>query len=688
MSQSDISLADQTGYDYVQSVNAALQAVATDFSGNSEPSETFPYMRWRDTSVSPSVLKIRNATNTAWITETVPIPNTGITAGTYKSLTVGADGRATGGTNPTTLEGFGITDATPAPDSLSEENPSATETFTLRKGALWVRSTVSSLASYVLNTFTFSLFSGASSRKLTDYLKNNRVSILDFGAVGDGTTNNLSAINSAITTIAGKNCSLSIPKGTYRLSGSVSFPKNISLVFERGAMFSVDSSYTLTIAGKVVSEGGQHFTGSGSIYGIRRVNVEWFGAKADGTTDDAPSIQKAINCASQTTASYEDHIEVLLMGGLHVIKSAIVITPTANNNYTVRGAGSVFGTRFVVPSDFSGTIALAINGSAGTIDRIANFKVCDFSIARDTGSSCIAGVHITAAEGEGLQGLNQSLCENISVVGFPFAWLLRNVRMVKLDRCASWGDSVSDSVGLQISSTLAGGFCGDIDIVNCQFVAPTSSGKSVYLVSNASGSQIKGVRFTNTVFYKGVPYVEIYAASGGIIGDIWFNPGCQWDGFGATQLKIEATGASSLIDNVQAQGCYFRGVNSGYNAVTASALSSAQVKSLIFTNNFIANVNDRAITCENISGSVFKNNVFYDVDCGSGYVMLFNATSRTNISGNILHRSGPSQAAYMVAVGSGSDYLVINDNVGGGIVASGVVLNLSGGSHLTITGNI
>src|SRR3990172_5620442 len=39
------------------------------------------------------------------------VPNTAVTPGTYKSLTVGADGRATAGTNPTTLAGFGITDA-------------------------------------------------------------------------------------------------------------------------------------------------------------------------------------------------------------------------------------------------------------------------------------------------------------------------------------------------------------------------------------------------------------------------------------------------------------------------------------------------------------------------------------------------------------------------------------------------
>lgn len=38
-------------------------------------------------------------------------PNSGVTAGTYKSVTVNSQGHITAGTNPTTLAGYGITDA-------------------------------------------------------------------------------------------------------------------------------------------------------------------------------------------------------------------------------------------------------------------------------------------------------------------------------------------------------------------------------------------------------------------------------------------------------------------------------------------------------------------------------------------------------------------------------------------------
>jgi hypothetical protein len=41
-------------------------------------------------------------------------PTSGVTAGTYRSLTVDSQGHVTGGSNPTTLSGYGITDAAAA----------------------------------------------------------------------------------------------------------------------------------------------------------------------------------------------------------------------------------------------------------------------------------------------------------------------------------------------------------------------------------------------------------------------------------------------------------------------------------------------------------------------------------------------------------------------------------------------
>jgi phage-related tail fiber protein len=52
-----------------------------------------------------------DATGSGATSVTLTLANSGVTAGTYKSVTVDAKGRVTGGTNPTTLAGYGITDA-------------------------------------------------------------------------------------------------------------------------------------------------------------------------------------------------------------------------------------------------------------------------------------------------------------------------------------------------------------------------------------------------------------------------------------------------------------------------------------------------------------------------------------------------------------------------------------------------
>lgn len=51
---------------------------------------------------------------TANVSATLTLSNTGVASGIYKSVTVDAKGRVTAGTNPTTLSGYGITDATPS----------------------------------------------------------------------------------------------------------------------------------------------------------------------------------------------------------------------------------------------------------------------------------------------------------------------------------------------------------------------------------------------------------------------------------------------------------------------------------------------------------------------------------------------------------------------------------------------
>lgn len=59
------------------------------------------------------------------VTASGTLANSGVTTGTYRSVTVDAKGRVTSGTNPTTLSGYGITDAAPKNSPAFTGDPTA-----------------------------------------------------------------------------------------------------------------------------------------------------------------------------------------------------------------------------------------------------------------------------------------------------------------------------------------------------------------------------------------------------------------------------------------------------------------------------------------------------------------------------------------------------------------------------------
>jgi hypothetical protein len=71
---------------------------------------------WSSSGISQLIGDV-STTGTGLVPATLAL--TGITAGTYRSITVDTKGRATAGSNPTTLAGYGITDAQPLDADLT-----------------------------------------------------------------------------------------------------------------------------------------------------------------------------------------------------------------------------------------------------------------------------------------------------------------------------------------------------------------------------------------------------------------------------------------------------------------------------------------------------------------------------------------------------------------------------------------
>ena len=65
MSSHDYILDDATGANFRLDLNNALKAIVTNNSNSNEPTISFAYQMWADTSTN--ILKIRNSSNTEWI---------------------------------------------------------------------------------------------------------------------------------------------------------------------------------------------------------------------------------------------------------------------------------------------------------------------------------------------------------------------------------------------------------------------------------------------------------------------------------------------------------------------------------------------------------------------------------------------------------------------------------------------
>ncbi len=84
----------------------------------------------------------------------------------------------------------------------------------------------------------------------------------------------------------------------YAAATDITIPANVTIEFRQGSTLSMNSGKTLTYNGGIISDLTKHFDGAGSfaISGMRNPEKypEWFGASADGTTDNSTAIQKTV----------------------------------------------------------------------------------------------------------------------------------------------------------------------------------------------------------------------------------------------------------------------------------------------------------------------------------------------------------------------------------------------------------
>lgn len=89
-------------------------------------------------------------------------------------------------------------------------------------------------------------------RKEVDKIKGAYYVLSGIGGIGDGSTDNTGVINTFISEIGNKQCTLIIDPGTFKISGGVVIPSNITLQFTGGTIH-INNGANLTINSEIIA---------------------------------------------------------------------------------------------------------------------------------------------------------------------------------------------------------------------------------------------------------------------------------------------------------------------------------------------------------------------------------------------------------------------------------------------------
>jgi hypothetical protein len=184
---------------------------------------------------------------------------------------------------------------------------------------------------------------GVGDRKQWFGVSGELINVKEFGAKGDGVTDDTPAILAAIQ--AGQlhgGAEVVFPAGIFHIASNVSVPTNITLSFVATGQIDVSAGVTLTISGPVCAPPRQIFRGAGTVlFGsglVPRVYPQWWGAYADGThpKETTSAIRAAVRSLF-TTAFQSAGLDFLgssqvleFLAGHYAIDDEIVVGPYAN----------------------------------------------------------------------------------------------------------------------------------------------------------------------------------------------------------------------------------------------------------------------------------------------------------------------------------------------------------------------
>jgi hypothetical protein len=195
------------------------------------------------------------------------------------------------------------------------------------------------------------------------------IDVKEYDAVGDGTTDDSTVLQSLITKIGSFNTwvyfsaetaevfdGASTNGGTYKISSDLTFPANVGIIFGEGASLSIDSGVTVTINGKIqtLTKLSECFSGLGSYVYNGENRLDMLESIDADDIDDSTTVNKFVTAADLTNLSNlsgintgDQDLSTYVEGPASSTDNAIARFDLTtgkliqNSNVTINDAGSV-----------------------------------------------------------------------------------------------------------------------------------------------------------------------------------------------------------------------------------------------------------------------------------------------------------------------------------------------------------
>jgi hypothetical protein len=526
--------------------------------------------------------------------------------------------------------------------------------------------------------------------------------VKDFGAVGNGVADDSSAVVAAFAS----NKEVYFPAGIYRIGNNTTITADKTVCMNSAAAFSVNSGVTLTInASFEGNSNSYYFQGLGSVIGLGEVYTEWFGAIGNKIADDQPAFQKAVTCVQNSFPSGSNAV-IRLQSKEYLLGSTWNVYQTANAPIDVIGTGTLIGdSRLWGTSSFTGQL-INIQGSTDNIQNIVDFTISGFGVfSQNIGRG--TGIYFNLVGNSRLNGLQQSLVENIYIDSFAQGIVLRNTRLVNFKRISVWNNQIDGSifananycVVIQDGAVGEADFCGDFTFDNCQFVTRKDFYSELIRIQAQSATSIipvgktaitvAGIRFTECIFYKGGDYsISLFCNNYSHMADIWFN-NCQLDD--TSGISITTQSANALITNINIFGTYFTAV-AGNCVRIDSSIGIGNINAINISDNYSAGIfSSAAVEGRGVHNLIVNNNRWSGCDWAIGSLFNFIDCSQIVCNGNSAGRAGTSLvgnfANFVNLSGTGNYYVVIGNNSAGRATGT-LIVNTTGAANTAIANNI